>query len=187
MEERKGFRSLLGAFPRVKERFPTARLIVAGGYTDDDIEPFRRQVSELGIQDVVFAGRVSAEEKPRYYRSCHVFCAPSTGFESQGIVLLEAMASGRALVASDIPGYRSVVVHGQEGLLVPPRDEGALAQALIEVLGSSRLQAELGKNGRLRAESHSWTRIAVDILNYYVEVRHKMERRERLREVLRAR
>lgn len=187
MEERKGFRYLLNAFPAVKQQFPEARLIVAGGYSEEDIAPFRRQVAEHKIPDVVFVGRVSAEDKPRYYRTCHVFCAPSTGFESQGIVLLEAMASGKPLVASDIPGYRSVVTHGQNGLLVPPRNEIALAAALTRLLASPELRDELGRCGRQQVQRFSWQRVADEILDYYEEVRHKVQRRKQLLEALHAR
>ena len=187
MEERKGFRYLLKAFPIVKQHFPEARLIVAGGYTEDDIAPYRRQVAQQGIEDVVFVGRVSDADKPRYYCSCHVFCAPSTGFESQGIVLLEAMASGRALVASDISGYRSVVTHEQEGLLVPPRNEAALANAIVRLLATPELRQELARRGQERVKRHSWDRVAGEVLDFYEEVKRKVERRERLLEVLRAR
>lgn len=187
MEERKGFRYLLGAFRAVKQQFPEARLVVVGSYTEDDIVSHRRYVAEKNISDVVFVGRVSAAEKPRYYRSCHVFCAPSTGFESQGIVLLEAMAARRPVVASDIPGYRSVVTNGQEGLLAPPRDEAALAAALVRLLGSADMRHALGERGRLRAQQHAWTRIVDVILEYYAEISERVKRRQRLVEAFRAR
>jgi phosphatidylinositol alpha-mannosyltransferase len=139
------------------------------------------------VRDVVFVGRVSQTEKPRYYRSCHIFCAPSTGFESQGIVLLEAMAAGRPLVASDIPGYRSAVRNEQEGLLVPPRNESAIAAALVRLLGSPDLREKMGQRGWQRAQRYSWDRVATQILAYYDEVKRTVERRDRLLEVFRAR
>ncbi len=187
MDERKGFRYLLDAFAAVKPQCPEARLIVAGGYVEEDIAPFRRQVAEQGLRDVVFVGRVSTADKPRYYNSCHIFCAPSTGFESQGIVLLEALAAGRPLIASDIPGYRTVVTNEQEGLLVPPRNDAALAAALVRLLGSPALRQTLGDRGRQRAQRYSWDRVATEILGYYEEVRRKVERRGRLMEVFSAR
>lgn len=187
MDERKGFVYLLGAYRLLRQEMPAVRLIVAGGYTEEEVGPLRRQVAEQRIPDVHFVGRVSDGDKPRYYRTCAVFCAPSTGFESQGIVLLEAMAAGRALVASDIPGYRSVVTNGQEGLLVPPRDAAALAAALGAVLRSPALRAQLGELGRERAQRFSWNRVADEILAYYAEVAHRVQRRQRLKEVLRAR
>ncbi len=187
MEERKGFRYLLDAFPAVKQQFPQARLLVAGGYTEEDIQGYRKQVAEKRIQDVVFVGRISHEDKPRYYRTCHIFCAPSTGFESQGIVLLEAMAAGRALVATDIPGYRGVVTNEREGLLVPPHDPSALAAALTRLLSSEELRTQLGQRGRERAQRYSWDRVASEILDYYGDVKRHLLRRERLLEAMRAR
>jgi phosphatidylinositol alpha-mannosyltransferase len=187
MEERKGFRYLLDAFPGVKQQFPQARLIVAGGYTEDDIHGYRRQIAERKMQDVVFVGRVSPEDKPRYYRTCHIFCAPSTGFESQGIVLLEAMASGRALVASDIPGYRSVVTNEREGLLVQPHDSAAIAAALSRLLSSEELRRRLGERGRERAQRYTWDRVASEILSYYSDVQRHLIRRVHLLEAMRAR
>jgi len=187
LDERKGFIHLLNAYRLLKQELAEARLIVAGGYTQEESAPLRRQAAEQGIADVHFVGRVSDADKPRYYRTCHVFCAPSTGFESQGIVLLEAMAAGRPLVASDIPGYRSVVTHEREGLLVPPRDEPALARALLTVLRSPELQMTMGEQGRERAQRFDWQRVASEILDYYAEVMNKERRRQRLREVLRAR
>ncbi|HEX9017428.1 MAG TPA: glycosyltransferase family 4 protein, partial [Chloroflexota bacterium] len=116
LEKRKGLKFLIRAMGRVWEKFPTARLIVVGA--GPLLEDYRRLVESRHVANVVFKGYVPAEDLARYYRSCDVFCAPSTGQESFGIVLLEAMASGTPIVASDIPGYRWVVNQGVEGLLV---------------------------------------------------------------------
>src|SRR5205085_5010440 len=136
LDKRKGFRYLLGAFRRIKAQVPEARLIVVGAYAREDKNKYVRFARKHGLRDVKFVGYVSNEELPRYYRSAHIFCAPSTGFESFGLVLLEAMASSVPIVASDIPGYRQVVTHGHEGLLVPAKDEVALAEAIIGLLRS---------------------------------------------------
>jgi phosphatidylinositol alpha-mannosyltransferase len=90
IERRKGLKHLLRAFPLVREHVPDIRLIVVG---DGSLRPgFQHLVERKGWPDVVFAGRVSDQELPAYYASADVFCAPSTGSESQGIVLLEALA-----------------------------------------------------------------------------------------------
>ena len=86
---------------------------------------------------VEFTGYVSAEDLPRYYQSCDVYCAPSTGQESFGIVLLEAMAAGAPVVASRNVGYAAVMTHGEEGFLVEPRAPEALAVALVRVLSDA--------------------------------------------------
>ena len=124
LEKRKGLRFLLRAWPHVLERVPEARLVVVG--RGRPLEGYRRFARRQGWSDadVVFAGYVSAEDLPRYYQSCDVFCAPNTGQESFGIVLLEAMAAGAPIVTSDIPGYRDVVTNGEEGLLVERQNPG---------------------------------------------------------------
>jgi phosphatidylinositol alpha-mannosyltransferase len=141
------------------------------------LEGYRRFARRQGWTDtdVVFAGYVSAEDLPRYYQSCDVFCAPNTGQESFGIVLLEAMAAGAPIVASDIPGYRDVVTHGEEGLLVERQNPGALADALCRLLGSPELRANMRRVGQLKARRFDWPRVAVEVLAYYEEV---LERRE---------
>ena len=86
------------------------------------------------------------------------------------MVLLEAMAVGKPVVASSIEGYASVVTHGVEGLLVPPKDEEMLAQALISVMGDQSLRQQMGARGKLKAQEYGWERIARRVLGYYVRV-----------------
>ena len=170
LEPRKGFRYLLQAFPYVKEEFPQARLIVVGAYRKKDMARHLRYAREHHLTGVKFVGNVSDEDLPRYYRSCHVFCAPSTGFESFGIVLLEAMAAGKPAVASDIPGYRDLLEDGREGLLVERKNERALAKAITRVLRDPGLQEKMGAEGRIKARQYSWREVAERILDYYQEL-----------------
>jgi len=83
------------------------------------------------------------------------------------------MALGKPIVASNIEGCASVMAHGVEGLLVPPKDEEKLAQALISLLTDESLRQQMGAKGRLKAEEHGWERIAQRILDYYGEVLNK--------------
>lgn len=169
LEKRKGLKYLLRAMAGVWAHFPEARLIVVGaGPLLDD---YKKLVESHRLENVVFAGFVSSEQLRRYYRSCDVFCAPSTGQESFGIVLLEAMASGKPMVASDIPGYRFVVTHGVEGFLVPPKDEQALALSLVRLLSDAELRAKMGQAGLKRAEEFSWDKVAGRVLDFYDKVR----------------
>ncbi len=170
LEKRKGFEYLLRAFPYVLARFPNARLVVAGAYSDEDKEPYARYVAEHRIPGVEFVGYIAPEQKPHYYASCDVFCAPSTGFESFGIVLLEAMAAGRPVVASDIEGYRTVLAHGRQGILVEPENECALAEGLVYLLNCPELCKQMGIEGQRTAADYSWERIAGHVLDYYREV-----------------
>ncbi len=164
-ESRKGLRYLLEALALVRREFPDVLLVVVG---PGDPQRYERQIerAELG-ENVRFVGPVSEEILPSYYTACDVFCAPATGGESFGIVLLEAMASGRPVVASDIRGYRFVLRHGVEGLLVERKNAEALAVALVHLLADPHLRERLGKAGRQRAEQFSWSMIAQRTLAYY--------------------
>ena len=170
LDKRKGFEHLLDAFVHVHRQLPTARLLVVGAYTREDKEPFVLRARREGIHGVHFLGYAPEDQKPRYFRSCDVFCAPSTGFESFGLVLLEAMAAGRPLVASDIAGYRSVLTDGREGLLVEPGDPEALAAALLRLLRDPELRARMGAQGRATARGLAWDKVAGRVLAYYGEL-----------------
>ncbi|MGB9299364.1 MAG: glycosyltransferase family 4 protein [Anaerolineae bacterium] len=173
LEPRKGFRYLLQAFPYVKREFPQARLIVVGAYRRKEMAGFLHYARENHLTGVKFVGRVSDEELPRYYRSCSVFCAPSTGFESFGIVLLEAMATGKPTVATNIPGYRDLLDDGKEGFLAEPKDERSLAEALIRILKDPQMQRSMGDRGRAKAQQYSWRQVALRVLDFYEELLDK--------------
>lgn len=168
LEKRKGFQYLLEAFGRLRLLVPEARLLVAGAYSKEDKEPFVLQARRDGIRGVHFMGYVAEDIKPRLLRSCDICCVPSTGFESFGIVLLEAMAAGRPLVASDIPGYRGVLTDGREGLLVEPGDPQALAAALVRLLRDPDLRARMGAQGKETARNFTWEKVASRVLDLYL-------------------
>jgi phosphatidylinositol alpha-mannosyltransferase len=113
---------------------------------------------------------VSDEELMRYYRSADIFCAPATGKESFGIVLLEAMAAGKPVVASNIAGYAKVVTDGEDGLLVPPKDEQQLAKSIVTLLRDPDLRQKMGAKGRQKSVRYSWEGIAQQTMDYYLEV-----------------
>ena len=165
LEKRKGLKYLLGAFSRLKWDWPNLRLLVAGGGKPD--ADSLRILSERNLQDVVFLGRVSDEEKFRYYKTADIYCAPATGKESFGIVLLEAMAAGAPIVASGIEGYSSVITHEREGLLVPPKDEAALAAALAALLKDAALRRRLGATGAITVQEYRWERVARRVMDCY--------------------
>ena len=173
LEKRKGFKYLLQAFAQVKQAVPEARLMVVGAYDKEDKEPFVLYARQHRLRDVRFIGQVSEDDLPRYYRTCHVFCAPSTGFESFGIILLEAMAAGRPIVASDIDGYRGVLADGEEGLLVQPEDERRLADALVRLLKDPALRERMGRQGQAKAANYVWQKVAHQVLDYYRELLEK--------------
>jgi phosphatidylinositol alpha-mannosyltransferase len=170
LEKRKGLRFLLRAWPLVLERQPEARLVVVG--RGRPLEGYRRFAARQGWSpaDVLFAGYVPSEDLPRYYQAADVFCAPNTGQESFGIVLLEAMAAGVAIVASDIPGYRDVVTHEREGLVVEPQKPEALAGSICRLLSNPSLRASMREAGVEKARSYDWPRVAGAVLEYYADV-----------------
>ncbi|MEE8472596.1 MAG: glycosyltransferase family 4 protein [Dehalococcoidia bacterium] len=168
LEKRKGLEYLLGAYGRLKRELPDIRLIIVGPGTKH-LNGYEKHVRERGLEDVVFAGLVPYDELPGYYASADIFCAPATGEESFGIVLLEAMASGRPVIASRNEGYRQLVTHDVEGLLFPPREEEALTQALRRLLIDRDLGREMGARGRHRAQEYSWEKIARMSAEFYLE------------------
>lgn len=169
LEKRKGLGYLLEAYRQVSREMPNCRLIIVGPGIRLR-KKYEKWVVRNGLKDVVFVGYVSYDELPRYYKTADVFCAPATGKESFGIVLLEAMAVGKPIVASNIPGYASLVTHGVEGLLVPPKDKERLAQALISLMADGQLRQQLGARGRVKAKDYGWGQIARRIVNYYIRV-----------------
>lgn len=175
LEKRKGLIYLLEAFRHLKKKMPNTRLIIAG--PDGGLQQgYERFVYEYKVPDVVFAGFVSYEDLPRYYHTADVFCAPAFERESFGIVLLEAMASGKPIVASNIEGYASVVTDGAEAILVAPRNENAIQDALLRLLQDSELRDEIGARGRLKVQEYNWDRVAKRIMNYYQRLLSEMPR-----------
>ncbi len=169
LEKRKGLEYLLKAYALIKPDFPECRVIVVTPSTRLR-KKYEKQVADAALTDVVFVGGIGEKEKPRYYATADIFCAPSTGHESQGVVLLEAMASGKPVVASSISGYASVITNGVEGLLVPPKQEVPLAQALASLLRDPARRRQMGEVGREKSLAYSWEHVAVQVASYYNKV-----------------
>ena len=167
LEKRKGLRYLLSAYSELRWKWPNLRLIVVGdGQLDADSY---RIIGERNLSDVMFVGRVSEEEKVRYYHSADIFCSPASGGESFGIVLLEAMASGIPVVASDIDGYNEVLGSGEFGCLVPPKDEGALASTLDDLIKNTQARGDFVTAASKRVLEFSWDKVADRVMKYYLE------------------
>lgn len=178
LEPRKGLDVLLRAWHQVERQHAQARLTVAGAYAMGDETIYRRQAAELGLQRVHFVGRQSELDLATYYQQAAIVCAPSRGFESFGLVLLEAMAAGAPIVASDIAGYRTLVTPEREGVLVPAGDEHGLAQALITLLHDPERRRCLGEQGRQTAQRYTWDAIVPRLLDYYDEISHQPSRKQ---------
>ncbi len=168
LEKRKGAKYLLQAYKKAKRDCPPSRLILVGP-GDRRRRQHQRWVEEVNLEDVVFTGHVPYEDLPRYYHTADIFSIPAVGQESFGIVLLEAMAARKPIVATDIDGYANVVTNGVEGILVKPRDEQALADALISLANDKDLRDKMAAKGRAKAEALSWPIIARRTLDFYQE------------------
>ena len=164
-EPRKGLLELLKAFRILRKTGCDCRLLVVGSGPQD--REARRYVMTRRLGGVEFLGRVSDSAKAQLFKTADVYVSPATGRESFGIVLLEAMAAGTAIVCSDIHGYKGVVRRGTDGLLVPPRKPKALAEAIGTLLADDELRARMGRSGSLRAEEFSWDRVTAKVEDYY--------------------
>jgi phosphatidylinositol alpha-mannosyltransferase len=181
LEKRKGLKYLLDAYSRLKWELPNIRLLVVGPGTPD--RDCYRIIGARGLQDVVFVGPVSYDELPRYYATADIFCSPATGAESFGIVLLEAMAASKPIVASDIEGYAGTVTHGQQGLLFPPKDADGLARSLALLVENPDLAHRLGQQGHQIVQRYRWEVIASQVEEYYEDCLRSANGRSRKRAV----
>lgn len=172
-ESRKGFRYLLEAMGNVQQAIPNARLLVVG---PGDPSWYQGMIRRYRVRNVVFTGEIPKEDLPHMYAAADVFCAPSTGRESFGIVLLEAMASGKPVIATNIDGYRLVARDNKEALLVEPANADQLGRAIQRVLQDPDLSARLGCAGRSRAAVFSWPRIARRVVECYEWAAKRSER-----------
>jgi phosphatidylinositol alpha-mannosyltransferase len=168
LEHRKGADVVVRAFLRLAAERSDIELRVLG---DGPLAPtLRRLVADAPptvVSRVELAGRVENSALPGLLADADAAVLPARGGESFGIVLLEAMAAGLPLVATDIPGYRAVARHDQEAILVPPDDAGALAEAVARILDEPELAARLRVAGLARAAEHDWSAIAGRMRSIY--------------------
>lgn len=165
LDRRKGIMYLLPAFKIVKQQFSRARLVIVGQGPQEKMA--REFVSRHGLPDVEFAGYVTASLLPRSYRQAAICCFPAIGNESFGIVLLEAMASAKPVVAFDIEGYSEVLTGELSRWLVELKNTDALAETLLELLQKPRLRRRYGQLGWKIAQQYAWPRISQQILEVY--------------------
>ena len=167
-DERKGLRYLAEAFAALRRQRAVLRLVIVGpGKPDRECAALLDGIAAEYPGSVVVTGAVSDENLPRYYASADVFCSPATGGESFGIVLLEAMAAGAPVVASDIDGYRDVVAHEKNGLLAGARNVDAIVNAIARVADNDEFAAHLSDGGRRAAWQYRWERVGSEVEDYY--------------------
>jgi phosphatidyl-myo-inositol alpha-mannosyltransferase len=157
-DERKGIKYLLEAFREARTSGVAATLDVVGE---------NRGTPPVAVEGVTYHGRLALDQLLERYRACDVFVAPSTGQESFGIVLLEAMSCGKAIVCSDIDGYRTTAAH-EGALLVPPRDVGALALAIETLAADPGAVRRMGEFNRTRSLAYDWASLATHLREEYL-------------------
>ena len=167
LDPRKGLPFAMHAFALLADRYPDLSLLVVGDgperHAIDALPPVLRA-------RVHMLGKVSDRALPMFYKAADIFIAPATGGESFGIVLVEAMAAGLPVVASNIVGYREVARDGKEAVLVAPSDAKALAAGISHLLDHPGERARLATNGSKRALDFDWERIVDDIECVYESV-----------------
>ena len=165
LDPRKGLPDLIDACARLDVPF---RLVVVG---DGPLRSRMERKAHRALDGrVEFVGRVEQEELPGYYAASDVFCTPARSGESFGLVLLEAMATAVPIVATSLPGYRTVVTPEREGILVEPRDSHAMALAIRRLLLDPRLRARMGTQGVETARRYGWDGIVERLEQVYTSL-----------------
>ncbi|GAA1174834.1 glycosyltransferase family 4 protein [Streptomyces hebeiensis] len=166
-EPRKGLPVLMRALPKILAAYPETRLLVAGrGDEKEAVESLPAPMRER----VEFLGMVSDEDKARLLRSVDLYVAPNTGGESFGIILVEALSAGAAVLASDLDAFAQVLDHGAAGELFTNEDADALANAAVRLLGDAARRAELRERGSAHVRRFDWSTVGADILAVYETV-----------------
>ena len=168
--EFKGLSYLIKAMPEVAKKVPGAVLTVVGGGPLK--EKYENLAKELGLgKSVSFVGAKPNNSLPSLYSGSDVFVLPSVDTEAFGIVLLEAMASGTPVVTTEYAGMKEEILKKKCGVVVPSRNSGALANAIITLLKNKKLAAQMAKNGRLLTEKeYSWSNVAAQTIKLYLAV-----------------
>jgi phosphatidyl-myo-inositol alpha-mannosyltransferase len=166
-EPRKGLPVLLEAMRTVVRKHPGARLLIAGR---GDADELRELIGEDLRPHVAVLGELSEADKAAFLRSVDVYCAPNLLGESFGVVLIEALAAGAPIVASDLDAFAKVLEDGTAGVLVRRGDAAELARVLVDLLGDPERRAELSAGGARAAADYDWEVLAHRILAVYETV-----------------
>lgn len=166
----KGVEVLIRSFSQVARKCDDARLLIVGG--GNLLGQYQRLASELSLGDrVIFSGHVSDTALPKYYAVCDLAILPSKdSSEGFGLVLLEAMATGKAVIGSRVGGIVDVIGDGTNGLIVPPGNESSLSEAMIRLFEDAETRNSMGKAGRIFAESLDWSKVVARVEDVYKEI-----------------
>ena len=176
LEDRKGIMVLMESYAKLFATNNEVRLFIAGdGEQKQEVLDF---IDENKLGNVVMLGRIKEEDKSRWYATCDIFCSPAKYGESFGIVLVEAMASGKAVVAADNSGYRTVMCDEGAEFLAPPGDSEILFQKLKKLVEQPDLREAYGKWGRKEAEKYDIANLVPKFLNVYESALVERSKRE---------
>jgi len=165
IEERKGLIYLLKAFKILSQKFNLLELRVIGdGPLKKECQDF---TTKEGLKNVYFEGKKEGKEIVSYYQNCDIFVAPSIFGESFGIVLLEAMACQKPVVAFNIDGYNEILKNEGSLFLAKNKDIDDLAQKIEILIKDEKLREKMGRWGRKEAEKYSWEKIAQKVFDFY--------------------
>jgi phosphatidylinositol alpha-mannosyltransferase len=167
-ETRKGLEVLIAALPQIVQAVPNVHILIAG---PGDITDQRSTIPNALLSNVEFLGQVTDTERIDAFHRADIYVAPHLGGESFGIVLVEAMAAGTPVIASDLPAFRRVLGDGQYGEIFERGNPGALADATIALLGDSARREALIAAGHRRAQVFDWDRVVDDVIAVYDSVR----------------
>lgn len=181
-EPRKGLAVLLSALPEILRIYPDAQVLIAG---PGDSREFAKSLPADVAAACEFLGAISESDKVTLLASADVYVAPNLGGESFGIILVEAMAAGAPVVASDLVAFTEVLEGGRSGILFERGNSAALAQATLNLLAAPDVQAKLRAAGPRRAQRFDWSRVGAEILAVYDSVRPAGSRVQRHRSSLR--
>ncbi|WP_296135693.1 glycosyltransferase family 4 protein [uncultured Corynebacterium sp.] len=165
-EPRKGLDVLIEAMPRISRAIPGIEVVVVG---TGDAKALSRRVAHVR-DSITILGRLSNSDKARAFKASDIYVAPHLGGESFGIVLVEAMAAGAAVVASDIPAFRAVCDDGDAGWLFPPGDTDALVAAVTELFSDKDKRQELAHKGFERSQRFDWSHVTTEVERVYETV-----------------
>ena len=173
LQPSKGIDTLLRAAAAIRRDYPDVCVLVVGGGLDDQDERETAELNrlqtlghKLGLSNVHYIKAQPQEKLAQYYAAADIFVMPSH-YESFGMVALEAMACGTPVVASEVGGLASTIVHGDSGLLVPSADWRAFAQTISRLLASPQLQSAMHQAGPERAQAFAWPLIVENNVRLY--------------------
>lgn len=167
-EPRKGLAVLMQAYPEIRRTHPNVRLLIAGpGEPAENLKSLSRD----DRASVTVLGMVAPQDKASVLASGTIYVAPNTGGESFGIVLLEAMASGTPVVASDLDAFERVLDNGRAGVTFENENSADLAMVVSELLNDPQRRTDLATQGKLRAAEFDWSVVAERIVDVYESIR----------------